>query len=480
MTPRMEPLSTTLSPEDERPRRGALPTRPHLYLAMECDRPLAASARYRLDVEEVAIGRGGERTVELSTVGSARRLDVRVPDRWMSSAHARLSKVMNRWVVEDAGSKNGTLVNGSPTAKHVLSDGDLLELGHTFFLYRDAVPTETGDPLVFDATQLRPEAPGLLTLSPSLARQFAQLAQVARSTVSILVRGDTGTGKEVVARAVHALSGRAGALVAMNCGALPETLIETELFGYRKGAFSGAVEDRPGLVRAADRGTLLLDEVGDLPAPSQAAFLRVLQEREVTPVGATRPVKVDLRLVAATHRDLDALAAEERFRTDLLARLSGFTLLLPPLAERREDLGLLVAALLARMLGERAAQVRFTPEAARLLYQYRWPANVRELEKSLGTAVVLAADGAVGEEHLPPPLRTQTPQSTAPHMEPARAAEPEPPLTDEEQRHRDELDALLRAHGGNVSHVARACGKARMQVHRWIKRYALDLDSYRR
>ncbi len=475
MSAEMEPSGGTLEHHDGRARRaGAAPPRPHLFLALECDRPLASSARYVLaEVDAVTIGRGAARTAELSTVGGARQLAVRVPDRWMSSTHARLARVLGRWVVEDAGSRNGTLVNGAPTPKAMLSDGDVLELGHTLFLYRDAVPTAAEDPVLLDAGELKPPAPGLATLSAPLARELAPLAQVARSPVSVVVRGESGTGKELVARAVHALSGRPGPFVAMNCGALPETLVETELFGYRKGAFSGASEDRLGLVRSADRGTLFLDEIGDLPAASQAAFLRVLQEQEVTPVGATRPVKVDLRLVAATHRDLEALVADGKFRADLLARIGGFTLKLPRLAERREDIGLLVATLLARLLGERAAGIRFSPEAARLLLAYDWPANVRELEKCLGTGVVLAGNNAVEPEHLPRALR----EPPAP-----AGAEPEPdrPLSDEEQRHRAELDGLLRAHGGNVTQVARACGKARMQIHRWIKRYRLDLDDYRR
>src|SRR5262249_41268985 len=158
-------------------------------------------------------------------------------------------------------------------------------------------------------------------------------------------------------------SGRPGEFVAVNCAALPQTLVESELFGYRKGAFSGAAEDRTGLIRSADRGTLFLDEIGDLSPPAQAVFLRVLQESEVLPVGATRPVKVDIRLLAATHRNLEALVAENRFRADLLARISGLTLSLPPLRERREDLGLIIGMLLRRHFSDRAEQVSLASEA---------------------------------------------------------------------------------------------------------------------
>ena len=157
------------------------------------------------------------------------------------------------------------------------------------------------------------------------------MATFARSQVPVLVSGETGTGKELIASAIHQLSGRPGPFVAVNCGAIAPNLVESELFGYRKGAFSGALEDRPGLVRSSEHGTLLLDEIGDLPLAAQAALLRVLQESEVLPVGGTRPVKVDLRVVAATHRDLGALAAQDRFRRDLLARLDGARIMLPAL-----------------------------------------------------------------------------------------------------------------------------------------------------
>ncbi len=198
-------------------------------------------------------------------------------------------------------------------------------------------------------------------------------------------------------------------------------------------------------MRGGDRGTLLLDEIGDLPLAAQAAMLRVLEEEEVLAVGAARPVKVDLRVVSATHRDLDALVAEERFRPDLLARLSGYVCALPPLRERREDFSLFVAALLTRLA---PAGATFTPEAVRALLRYEWPLNVRELEKCLASAVALAGGARIDLEHLPSAVRS-------------------------------ELIALLRRHGGNVTAVARAMGKARTQVQRWLRRFGIDPLSFR-
>jgi transcriptional regulator with GAF, ATPase, and Fis domain len=265
---------------------------------------------------------------------------------------------------------------------------------------------------------------------------------------------------------MHDLSGRNGPLVAVNCGALPEHLVEAELFGYRKGAFSGAAEDRPGLIRSADRGTLFLDEVGELPLPAQASLLRVLQESEVMPLGATRPVKVDLRVLSATHRDLQSMVELAQFRADLLGRLSGFTLELPPLRERREDLGLIAGALLLRLFPDRAASLRLTPAAARALFRHSWPLNVRELEKCLGTGVALAGDEPVDLKHLPAVL----------HDPVAFAA---PQLTPDDRRQADQIRALLREHGGNISAAAQAMGKARMQIQRWIKRYRIDVREFK-
>jgi transcriptional regulator with GAF, ATPase, and Fis domain len=326
-------------------------------------------------------------------------------------------------------------------------------------------------------------APGLLTLSPDLAREIAKLESVARSTVPVILEGETGTGKEVAARAIHALSGRRGDFVAVNCGALPATLIEGELFGHRRGAFSGASDDRPGLIRAADGGTLLLDEIGELPAQAQAVLLRVLEAREVLPIGATRPVPVDVRVVAATHRSLDRMVEEGTFRRDLYARIAGYRLRLPPLRERIEDLGLLSGALITRIAPDAAARVALQPRAARALLASSWPGNIRQLEKCLSAAMALAGKGAITLEHLPEAvLSTASDTEGAEKGRPRRHENDASDASDEGDESdalRERLVALLREHQGNVSAVARATGKARMQVQRWLKRYALDPERFR-
>jgi DNA-binding NtrC family response regulator len=253
----------------------------------------------------------------------------------------------------------------------------------------------------------------------------------------------------------------------VNCGALPATLVESELFGVKKGAFTGASEDRPGLVRSADGGTLFLDEIADLPPPSQAAFLRVLQEREVVPVGGTRAVPVDLRVVAATHRDLDALVAAGQFRQDLRARLDGFRLELPPLRERREDLGLLLAALLRRA-APRAGEVQLRPTTARALLAHTWPENTREVERRLATAIALAEGAPIGVEHLGD--LSAVPAGVA--ADPPPPARPSPVVAFHDEVQRLERSRILEALDRSAGNQTRAAALLGIPRRTFVKRLA--------
>jgi len=441
---------------------------PHVFLVLSCDRPGAAAMRCSLEhVDEVMLGRADSPGISRGDGSGVPRLTIGVDDAWMSASHALLRRVLGSWTIEDLGSKNGTLVRGRRCQRAELQDGDLIELGHTFFLFRARV-RPSGE--VVESSSLAPLASGFATLVPSLAEALSRAQAVARSTVPVVVRGESGTGKEVVASAIHALSGRTGPFQAVNCGALPAALVESELLGYRRGAFTGAEDDRAGLVRSAHGGTLFLDEIGDLPLTAQAALLRVLQEGEVQPLGATRPIKIDVRLVSATHRDLEALAAEEKFRPDLLARLGGVTVQLPPLRERREDLGLLAAALLKRHFPGR--RVVLGSEAARALLVYPWPLNVRELERCLQAAVVLAGEGPIELRHLPPAVAASLAEPPSLGVASAQG------LPEADRRRREEIVAALRESGGNVTAAARVLGKARVQVQRWMKRYRIDRGEF--
>ncbi len=323
-------------------------------------------------------------------------------------------------------------------------------------------------------------APSSTAAAPT---RIGRLDKVARTELSVGVTGEAGTGKELVARELHRLAARRGAFQAINCAALPAHLIESELFGYRKGAFTGATAHKPGLIRAAHGGTLFLDEIGDMPLEAQAKLLRVLQEREVLPLGATVPEPVDVRVVCATHRDLEARVAEGVFRGDLLARLREAVLALPPLRSRREDTLRLVRHFLQRA-GRIGAEPTFSYMLA--LAHYGWPYNVRELESAVKLSLALAEGESLDLAHLPAPVqRSLDGHGQRAEASPAHSAgDMTAPATPVAERRRpppseEELRALLERHGGNLAAVGRELGKARMQIHRWLDRYGIRADDYR-
>ncbi|MCA1826092.1 MAG: sigma 54-interacting transcriptional regulator [Myxococcales bacterium] len=468
------------TPAIARRRIGAAPSFPQLFEVLDCANPLRPPARHSLaGVDEVVFLRAGER----SALRDGRKLELGIPDPTMSGTHARLRRQGDQFVIEDLGSTNGTFVDGVQERERTLADYDAIEMGHTELVFRASVPQD-GEPDL-DAGALDPPAPGLATMVQPLAAELARIPAIARSPVAVVIGGETGTGKELVARGLHQLSRRRGAFVAVNCGGIAPDLLYAELFGNKKGAFTGAVENRPGHVRSADGGTLFLDEIAELPLQSQAALLRVLAENQVTPVGSSEPVNVDVRVVAATHADLEAAVSTGKFRADLLARISGFTIKLPPLRWRREDLGLLIASLVKKHARDGAEKISFTCEAARALLHHRWPMNIRELEKCLESAMVLAGGEPIDVQHLPPSVRrggADPAFEKAPELRDlvaAAPAAPPPPLSPEDARNRDELIGLLREHHGNVAAVARVMGKARMQIHRWVRRYDLRLADFR-
>ncbi|MFG1343711.1 sigma-54-dependent Fis family transcriptional regulator [Xanthobacter autotrophicus DSM 431] len=341
----------------------------------------------------------------------------------------------------------------------------------------------SGTPLFAQAQQppARAASPAPLPPAPSLPKPLAALhhgdaamqevalraAKLVNTQMSLLITGETGTGKEHLAKAIHAASGRsAKPFVAVNCAALPETLIEGELFGYEPGAFTGAAaRGRKGLVLEADGGTLFLDEIGDMPLALQTRLLRVLAEREVTPLGRTRPVPVNIRVIAATHRDLVAEVKAGRFREDLYFRLSGAVLALPAL-RRRADLDRLIAGFLAERGS--AAGVRYTvsPEASAALKAHSWPGNVRELLNALDYACAVASDGHIARDDLPDRLHC------AHALEEVHDPMPAPRAVAEGGR--AQLLAALSARQWNVSAVARDLGIDRTTVHRRMRRFGIS------
>lgn len=434
--------------------------RPFLFIVLDGEQPLSGGARFDLsDVDEVLIGRAaGEAGLQVNRARSdgKRRLTVATSGRFLSRDHAAFQRAESGWAVLDRGSRNGVLVNGTQIeAPTPLNPGDVVTIGRLFVMLELDEAEQTADRTTMDA---RPELAAFGSLVPSLEEKLTRLRQEAARATAITLVGETGTGKEVMAKAIHAASGRQGEYVGINCGAIARTLIESELFGHVKGAFSGAATDRLGHIREANQGTLLLDEIVAAPPEVQVALLRVIQEREVTPVGGRRALPIDVRFIAAAQRPLPDAVAELGFRADLQARLGAFTFQLPPLRERIQDLGLLVAATLRRLGVTEKDNPRFTLQAASKLVRYDWPLNIRELAQAIDVAWGAAKDGEIGEADLPTPKATEgSPRSRLKHQ----------------------LIAQLRLTGGNVAEVARRMGKTRPLVYHWLKRLQIDPDSFR-
>lgn len=302
----------------------------------------------------------------------------------------------------------------------------------------------------------------LISRSNRMAEVLAEAKLIAGSDASVLLRGDSGTGKEVLARAIHRASPRAKRpFVAVNCGAIPEALLESELFGHMKGAFTDAVANHKGLFQAADGGTLLLDEIGDMPPALQVKLLRVLQERAVRPLGSSQSIPVDVRIISATHRDLDAAMAAGQFREDLYWRLNVVTLSLPTLAQRREDIPLLANHFLQKLTTKYARRLSgFAPEAMKALTTASWPGNVRQLYNVVEQVCALSTTPLV-------PLALVQRALRAPGVEVLTYAEAK------ERFERDYLVGLLKLTDGNVADAARLAGRNRTEFYRLLQKNEL-------
>jgi two-component system response regulator GlrR len=309
---------------------------------------------------------------------------------------------------------------------------------------------------------------GIITRSPAMEELLGQAKRVADSDASVLICGDSGTGKELFARAIHRASARhAQPLVSVNCGAIPGELLESELFGHARGSFTGALQAHKGLFQAADGGTLFLDEIGDMPLPLQVKLLRALQEGEVRPVGATQAVPVDVRIISATHRDLDAQKAAGLFREDLYYRLNVVSLLLPNLAERREDISLLCAHFL-RKLAERyrKAVPTLAPDAMALLVAAPWPGNVRQLLNLLEQAVALTTTTIIPATTVQKALKEDA-SALVPFEEARKSFE------------RDYLVRLLKITGGNVTQAAQMAKRNRTEFYKLLQRHRLEPSMFK-
>ena len=337
-----------------------------------------------------------------------------------------------------------------------------------------------------EAASLRRELEGihsfhnLVGKSERMRDVYRLLEQAAGLDITVLLGGETGTGKELAARAIHFHSSRKERrFVPVNCGALPPDLVESELFGHARGAFTGAVSAKAGLFEEAEGGTLFLDEIGELPLATQVKLNRVLQEKESRRVGDNAPVKVDVRVIAATHRNLRSEIQSGRFREDLFYRVNVFPILLPPLRERPEDVPLLAAHLLEKHARAMRREIsEFEPEALRLLTSYAWPGNVRELENAVERAVAIASGPTILARDLPPELAI--PASLLPPG-PVLASMPYRKVVEQAQDKvsREYLVALLTEFHGNVTKAAARAGVERESLHRLLKKHGLRSDDFK-
>jgi two-component system response regulator AtoC len=391
-------------------------------------------------------------------LGRAADAGIRIDDPSVSRAHARLH-VGPELRIEDLGSANGTWVGGtrlSSDAPVLLPVGAAARLGEVTLV-------------VLGPPASRPAVPprGALVVDAAMRSVHELLERVAPGSLPVLLLGETGVGKEVLARRVHEVSGRPGPFVAVNCAALAPTLLESELFGHERGAFTGADAARVGLVESAHQGTLFLDEVGELPLGAQAKLLRVLEEHAVLRVGATRPRAVDLRVVSATHRALQAETEAGRFRSDLLFRLDGVCLSIPPLRARRSEILPLAERFLAELARE-GAPLRLSRAAAAALEAAPWPGNVRQLRHAVERAALVAGAGPIEPAHLPESVRAAEPPPR-PGVEPAGGeVEDEAWLA-----RRAELLAVLEACQGNQTRAAEQLGVSRRTMVSWMVRYRI-------
>lgn len=373
---------------------------------------------------------------------------VRIEDLQLSRVHFRVAYDgrAESYRLGDASSRNGTFVDGSRVESAVLRSGTVLRAGETVFVYQD------GD---------------------AMAKARDRVARVAPSDLAVLIIGETGTGKERLARAAHEHSGRSGPFVALNCAALPRELLGSELFGHTRGAFSGATAARLGLFQASAGGTLFLDEIGDFPLDLQAVLLRALQERTVRSIGSDAEVPIDVRVVAATHHELAQAVEQKRFRADLYARLTQAVVHVPPLRERRAEV-----LELAREFAAATPRgcLEATADAVEALVRHNWPFNVRELESLVRAFVATEGKTVLGL----PYLREHHADFVAGFRHDRGLPEPGRKSVPPDARDRAALEQLLARHGGNVSLAAVELGKPRAQLYRWLKKVGLDPARFRR
>jgi two-component system, NtrC family, response regulator AtoC len=399
-------------------------------------------------------------------IGRGEGVDIRIEHRSLSRRHA-VVRPGSPVTVCDLGSTNGSRIGGALRRggePHVLAPSDSFHIGPFSFLVVARRPPDDRSLSARDVLRVSdPTPPGV----PELVKD------IAASPASVLILGETGVGKEVMAETLHELSGRTGPFIRINCAALSESLLESELFGHEKGAFTGAAAAKSGLLEAAQGGTVFLDELGELPLAIQAKLLRAVEHREVLRLGAVKPNRIDVRFIAATNRDLPTEVAAGTFRRDLFFRLDGVTLVIPPLRERRGLIGPLALRFLQAHQRADGPSRRLSNEVLAALEAYPWPGNVRELRTVIDRAVLLARSGEIGVRHLTFARRT-TPEAPPPAPDMHTPPVPVAPFLDEAQKaDRARVIAALEECAGNQTRAAKALGIGRTSLVQKLRLYRI-------
>jgi DNA-binding NtrC family response regulator len=407
--------------------------------------------------------RGREVTVEGRplTIGKGDGCDLKLTDQSVSRNHASVSVGAQGYAIEDLESTNGTEVNGVLVKNAVLTPGCRIQLGDTVLEFTAAVRSLPSLPVKVDQLEY------LVGASPGMQEVYGLIRQVAPTEATVVIRGETGTGKEVAARTIHALSRRKdGPFVVFDCANVNRDLMGSELFGHEKGAFTGAHAARRGAFEQASGGTLFLDEIGELPLELQARLLGAIQRRQVQRLGAENTFQVDTRILCATHRDLEAMCASKEFREDLYFRLAVITVELPPLRDRREDIPLLVARLVAELAPPGSPPPPVSAAALEHLGRELWTGNVRELRNQVERALIVSGGGEVLPAHFAP-LKKAKPASSA-------AVQNVP--VDLESAEKDAIMRALERNGGNKKRTAAELGIARSTLQRKLKDWGIADD----